>query len=242
MTISLEELRELYLSCVADRRPEDRDHCPVPEDIDRCLRGSAKKRKKKKLVEHITRCAFCLEEFLFVLETLKQEKELLVELKRSCGPPPARTRKIRERTAAYFRPRRTFPPRLGRKAQTAAAAAALLIAAGTFYFSMNRRPGFRSPDVASVRLIRPVRRKVTGSGLLFRWRELEGADHYIFELFDASLLPIWKSPRISGGSVELPPHIAESLAPGSTFFWYVAGFTAEGQKIESPLTPFTIKK
>lgn len=244
MKIRLDELRERYVSCITDRTSVNRENCPSPEEINDCLRGSATKRKKNRLVEHITHCSFCLEEFQFVLEARRQETELKKGIERRYGLPSFRIRKSKEKNAEYFRLRRKILPFSVKKTRLTAAftAVVLLTVAGTLYFSLNRKQSFRTPGQQIIKPIHPINKKVIKTSLLFRWKKQEGIEYYIFELFDETLFPLWKSPKILKNSIQLPPPVADKLVPGSTCFWFVTGFSTQGQKTESPLTPFIIKK
>jgi hypothetical protein len=244
MKIRLDELRERYVSCITDRTSVNRKNCPSPEEINDCLRGSATKRKKNHLVEHITRCSFCLEEFRFVLEARRQETELIKGIEKRYGLPSFRNGKFKEKNAEYFRFRRKILPFFVKKMRLTAAitAVVLLAVAGTLYFSLNKKQSFRTPKQQIIKPIHPVNKKVIKTSLLFRWKKQEGAEYYIFELFDETLFPLWKSPKILNNFIQLPPPVADKLSPGSTCFWFVTGFSAQGQKTESPLTPFFIKK
>ena len=244
MKIRLDELRERYISSITDRTSVNREDCPLPEEINDCVRGSASKRKKDRLVEHITHCSFCLEEFRFVLEAQRQETELTKGIERRYGLPSFRIRKIKEKSAEAFHLRKKILPFSIKKPWLTAAltAVVLLIAAGTFYFSLNWRQSFRTPDQQIIKPIHPINKTVIKTSLLFRWKKQEGTEYYIFELFDETLFPLWKSPKILKNSIQLPPPVADKLVPGSTCFWFVTGFSTQGQKTESPLAPFIIKK
>jgi hypothetical protein len=234
MKIRLDELRERYVSCIADRTPRKRECCPSPEIFTSCLRGSASKKQKNRLLDHLTCCSYCLDEFQFVLATLRQEKKLNSEI----------DRRLSSQDSMSFSLRESFKLLLSRKkALTAAlAAASLTIVAGGLYLILHEPLRFRTPMQSSIKLIQPVNQKVSKTSLFFRWREKDGADHYIVELFDETLYPLWKSPRLYGDTAQFPPQLANRLIPGRTYFWLVSGFTAQGQKVESPLKPFQIKK
>jgi len=243
MKISLDELRERYVSCITDRTSDTRENCPSPEEIHACLRGLASKKAKSELVEHITRCSFCLQEFHFILEAQRLETELIEGVKKKIGLPSSRTMPFGEERNGRSRfARRSLHLSLKNPSRAVALAAFLLvIAAGTLYVSLYRNQSLRTFNQNTIRPIRPVDKAVRRTPLTFRWKKQKGAVYSIVELFDETLSPLWKSPKIPGNTTELPRQITDSLVPGSTYFWYVSCLTVQGQKIESPLMPFSIK-
>jgi hypothetical protein len=76
--------------------------------------------------------------------------------------------------------------------------------------------------------------------LIFRWEEIPQVDYCILEIFDDSLLPYWKSPRISGTSYQVPAVIDAKMPKNKKYFWVLTAFLKNGTKVESSLEEFRL--
>jgi hypothetical protein len=108
----------------------------------------------------------------------------------------------------------------------------------TKWWGSGDRPAERGRLSGQVRLITPGQEASIRTSLIFRWEPVTLSDHYVIEVFDDSLLPLWKSPQISGTSWELPTSVKEKMATGRTYFWMLTSFSASGLRVESSLEEF----
>jgi hypothetical protein len=98
---------------------------------------------------------------------------------------------------------------------------------------------YRAGSLAKVVLLQPVGEKTTRSSLIFRWQDVPSSDYYVFELFDESLQPVWKSERISQSRFIPPSDLLDKLAAQSRYFWMVTAF-GRGEKTSSSLEDFIL--
>jgi hypothetical protein len=99
----------------------------------------------------------------------------------------------------------------------------------------GRQPG-------QIQLIFPVRGERTRMPLVFRWEGTPRAEYYLLEIFDRSLLPLWKSPRIEGLLYELPSEAADIVKKNELYFWTITACLTDGTKMESSLEEFTTRE
>ena len=234
MKINLQGLRDLFQSYISESTQMNRKDCPSPEILSGCLQGQASKKNKNRVIDHISQCRFCLEEFQFILEIEREKKKLIQKISHHFfGHSKKR------RAKAYF-------PFLKKSWNLAfyAAGTILVVAAGlALYIIINGglEKKFRGTNVEYIKLINPVHKKTVKAPIVFHWRKIESAEYYILELFDNTLLPIWKSQKIPENKIQLPKDIKESLSPGKNYFWFITGFFPGDRKIESSLEQFEIK-
>ena len=244
MKIHLDELRAQYAANIMDRTSLNRTHCPSSLEINECLRGTTSKKAKNHLAEHFTNCCFCLEEFQFVLEIQRHEREMTQEIGLRYNLHSHRLQKPAGKIVAFAQIRESLRVFRVKKVRFWASVTAilLLLASGTLYVSRNWRQAFRSSDLEIIKPLHPIQKKVRNAPLHFRWRNWDQSEYFIVELFDETLYPLWKSPKLLRNSVRLPINIEEKLSPGASYFWFVTGFTVQGKKVESPLIFFQMKK
>lgn len=220
MKTDIEGLRELYKSRILDQTRIERQSCPTPEELSASLRGRTSHKKKQEIVEHLTRCYFCTQEFQFILETQRYEKKLIQD--------------FGIKGIQVFLKNWTY-------ARAATAVFLVLALSASLYIAISGRQKFRGVKIRAIKLIQPGHKKTTVP-MVFRWRGLPNAQFYILELFDETLYPIWKSERIHKNEIQLPEEIAHTLSPDKSYYWFVTGFLSQDRKIESPLERFQIKK
>ena len=83
-----------------------------------------------------------------------------------------------------------------------------------------------------------MKRKYQKSLLKFRWVEIKDSDYYIVELYDETLLPIWRSEKIFNNEIDLPKQILDRLVKNKKYFWMLTAYFPDGKKIESRLEYF----
>ena len=245
MKIDTDGLKAAFRDYVRGQAPASIKDCPSPEKMVRLLRSGASDKEATAILDHITRCRSCFSEFEWVRDILRLEKNLVQELesslaKRADESSPGRVpvRKIRPRRPDW----RAFIPRMSWAAALLLAGliivSAVVLKTGLFHTSEE----YRSPSSAGVKLVEPTRVKVVRSGLVFRWEKVRNCQHYILELFDQALAPIWTSGPIPEESAPLPGELADSLHIDEPYFWMVTAVLADGERISSPLARIVLKK
>jgi hypothetical protein len=119
----------------------------------------------------------------------------------------------------------------------------LVLAAGFVTLFQNKAPlTLRAPSVREnrgdeIQVLAPGEGIVSKSRLVFRWKTRGFVDHYILELFDDALSPVFRSPEIKGTFYSLPKDLAKRLS-SQRYFWMISGFTLSEKIIESRLCQF----
>jgi hypothetical protein len=93
---------------------------------------------------------------------------------------------------------------------------------------------------SDIQLIEPLNSGFEMSQLIFRWKEFEKADSYIFELFDDSLKLIWKSSKLKEAKYAPPSEMIHKMAPSHSYFWMITAVIKNGNVRESALAHFFI--
>lgn len=237
MKTNLDTMRKLYQSKIVESAQMDRKNCPSPKIIAECLQGQSSKRIKKNLIEHITSCRYCFEEFQLILEIQREEKKLIQKLNEFFIEHSKKKGAKRKRIYfPFFQKSRIW---------AFSACTVLVLGVGLalyIIFIGELKPKFRGTDIGHIKLIQPVQNKTTKTPIVFHWGKLENAEYYILELFDEKLFPIWKSQKNRENKILLPVNITETLSPGKSYYWLITGFVPGERKFESSLEQFQIKK
>lgn len=243
MKITSDELKQAFKSNIQRHVPPSRKRCPSKESILSIFENSLSSRKKDRIIDHVVKCAYCHQEFELFLglsreegKTAKEISEWLREKDRESVPArkPAKIRSI------------IFFPWAGRRNiwKLAAISIAFLI----FTFSLisirtilkSKLNEERGKIRDQVRLISPAQGQAVTRPLIFRWTKVIKAEFYQLEIFDATLLPLWKSPPVTGLSLALPPELETAIKENEVYFWMVIAVLPGGMTRESPLERFIL--
>lgn len=229
MKIDIDGLKASFRDSVREKAPSSFKDCPSPQKIVRLMRSGSSDKEATEIIDHITRCRSCFSEFEFVRDVVRQEKEILPEFGRlflSMAKGPAQRKEPGWRA---------FMPRLRW-------AAALFLVGVIIMAAITLKPGlfrpsekYRSLPRAGVELTEPAGEKVIRSRLAFKWERVQNSRHYIVELFDQALAPVWRSDAITEESAAPPREVADSLEAGRPYFWMATAVLADGERVSSPL-------
>ena len=219
MKIDDDQLKEYFRGYTASKRPLTRKGCPSPETVASSFEPSASVHKKKRIIDHISGCSLCHEEFIMLLEIQKRE--------------PDKVRAIRQersdRTSLW---------------QYACVLLGLGLVMMSFFVSVHQKEISiveRSAKTGLTLLDPKVDQSLSGP-LVFRWQGRSVSDYYILELFDDALLPIWTSDRVREHHIPIPPEVYATLQPGRSYFWMVTAFLQGTKTEESRLRRFIIHR
>lgn len=215
------DLKELFQGYVASKKPSSRQGCPSPEDIARSFEQSAPTKMKKEIVDHLSECSYCREEFAIALELRKS------------GPGPL-----------ALQPAGSGPVKTGRPAlwQMACLLLGVSLAFSSLVLMVHQREleEIRRTGESGLGLSFPRPGQTLSGPIVFRWQPTPDSDHYVLELFDEALLPVWTSGQIRDVQLSLPPEISAGLKPGKAYFWMVTAYSGEATMAESDLARFVI--
>jgi hypothetical protein len=238
MKINEADLKALFRSSIQGKIPQSRSGCPPIEIISRLFLETASESEKAKVIDHITTCSLCHEEFELFLNIRREEGRLIEGLKESLQPKRKYVRRIRD---LFSKSRQ----RLSWKYVSVPLLAALSLM--IVYFAarsiiIKSEQEDRGRSLGPIRLISPEHDVVNHAPLVFKWEELKPADYVIIEIFDESLLLVWKSQKIHDHLYELPLDAKERIKMDKHYFWMVTAVMPDGSKIESSLKEFVIRE
>ena len=229
MTIDPDRFEALCRAQVGFQKPTSRRECPSPKRMVRLLTSRCSAREGSKLIDHISLCSDCAGEFGFLTEAFRSERILVQDIKNWLG------------SSRGAESRRPYSLRYSW------GLASLLAAFFIVGFLVLRLVVLRSPEryraapEARVALLEPVEQKVSRQSLVFRWHPVQGVEHYIVEVFDETLSPVWKSLPLLETRIVPPDQLARGLVPQKSYFWLVSAYFPGGDKWLSPLEEFTLK-
>jgi len=233
MKINHNALTRIYKDFVIEKIPLSRKNCPPQKNLINFFRSKLSEKQKLKIIDHITHCGYCFQEFEFILKTLRIEKNLIekndtVFRAKKDASVPRRRQKI-------------FFPILSWRYISFLFGVVIIISAVIILANIEKSE-YRGTNLNQLHLIEPINRKYSKSSLIFKWHAVNDSKYYIFELFDQTLYPIWKSQKIFKTYALLPHEVVNVLKEHKTYFWMVTAYLNlnEKKKIESHLEKFTL--
>ena len=230
MNLKDEELRGLYRSYVSMRTSGSREGCPSPETLLSFFVSRSKTRKKLKIVDHLTNCSACAREFDLLLEIQRYQDQMVPKVREAADPERLFTTRLGTLRA------------IGRfwKISPIVAGAIFVIASLLIVIRESGRPvGVRATS-SSIVLVQPDTIHPASFPLIFKWAEVKGAETYVLELYDETLLPIWKSPEIPSPPAKMPEDLSSRLQPNKPYYWMITAYHKKEKLAESGLTRFII--
>jgi hypothetical protein len=230
MDLNDDELRRLYRSFVMAKTPGCGAECPSPEELVAFFDPSAPTSAKLRTIDHLTSCSMCAREFEFLLELNRRQDSIFGRSPKTMasGEPGFPRPGLRQRMSPVWR------------LSTVLAGAILFIASLTVIIHYwERFEGARAPSFV-VTLMQPNQNHPAAFPIVFKWRKFNGADSYVIEIYDETLLPIWKSPKCLSTQCALPSDIASRLLLNRPYFWMVTAFHEKAKLAESELVQFIV--
>lgn len=238
MKIKFDRLSQIYLSYIIKATPLTRENCPPVEILSESLLGKISKKNQKLLIEHISQCGYCLAEFQFILEVKKENKKLIQKISYLLSE---KSEKKQSKKIGY---NFTFFHKMWNWAFLTTGIILIAVSGLVLYVLINGglKQQFRGTSIDHIKLIQPVNNTKSKIPVRFNWKKIENSEYYILEIFDDTLLPIWKSPKTSENRILLPKDISETLVPDKIYYWFVTAFLHGDKKIESSIEPFRLIK
>jgi hypothetical protein len=221
------KVRRIYMAYVSSKVRASRTECPPVRELREAFEAKTRRRAKNRVVDHISKCAHCAEEFQFIHGMRTRERELAEEIR-------GIARNGRSFEIAHPLPIWSYTAVLG--------VIAILIA-GVFTL---KRPHLndagRNKPVLIPEVLAPSGHIEIDPQLLFKWRPVKGAASYVIEIYDASLRFIWESPPIATTAAILPAQLWELLAAETDYFWSISAYDSEGKIGESRFEVFSFDR
>jgi hypothetical protein len=231
MTIKDDELRRLYGEYVRGRMSGDRKACPDPEVLMQIATPGTKARNRKAILDHIGGCPDCSSELRLILDICREGEVLSSRL--------APTRKSRSLIGS----RSSWPSLPSTFVRFAFAFLGAAVTIISLYVLVHPPP---KPDEMrsgrpSIGLNAPIGDLSSSAPLLFEWKSLPGADHYILELYDEELLPVWTSEELAETRFLLPGDVARRLSTDRPYYWLVTAYSGMEKIADSDLVHFVLR-
>ncbi len=223
-------LKEAFQASAASQQPRDRKRCPSLETIAGSFEPGASKRIKKLVVDHLSECPCCREEFKLYND--------LQQLHRTLHQSEAEGPRIE---SLYIPPGDGHP-----NTRPLWSYASILL--GLAFISSVLLLFFQSTDISVIQrnqskvviLTHPQSSHDISEELTFRWKELPSAQEYVLELFDETLLPLWTSPRIQNHQFKPPSELNRKIEAGRCYYWMITAYSGPVKTGESKLTKFVV--
>jgi len=212
-------------------RPLDRGHCPSLEALAESFEPGASKRNKKLIVDHISKCSYCREEFELYHDLQQLHLALRQNERESCIDP----------LDVPLKAGHTITRQLWSYASILLGLA-LISSVLLLFFDRTDISEIRQTPSTAVMLVYPQSSHDISEELTFRWKKLPSAQDYVLELFDDSLLPLWTSPRIQGLQVRLPSALNQMIEAGRSYYWMITAYSGPMKTSESKMTHFVVVK
>lgn len=224
MTLRDDDLKRLYRSYVARRSRPDRKACPSWKELSDFFENRTRRKKKLKIVDHVTSCSACAEEFEFLRQVRQLGKHIAQVAERQRPPSPSG----RVGVSILWR--------------YSSVAAGVMLALASLAIIIQRwsNPGMTRAAPSAVILTIPNQTHPASFPLTFEWKKFQGAEVYILELFDEALLPVWKSSETELTHLALPEGIGIRLPLNRRYFWMITAYRGGERTAESALVPFVL--
>lgn len=229
--MKIDNLRELYHAYVVSITSSYRDDCPSPEAILKTIRTNRSFRKKKALIEHISKCSYCADDFLALLRS-----EYLI-----C-PYLSDLTKYAQKSNLIFKPnRRPFLSPILVKYASIIIGFMLLFFSSLIIVKIETASDILRSKADTVRLIYPDNIHNLSRPLVFQWAEYPTTEYYILELFNETMSTIWTSPANTEISYFLPYEIFKKLEKNKSYYWMISAFSNTQKIAESNLGWFSTR-
>ena len=231
MKIGNEDLQRIYQAHVAGKGQESREACPSLDFLRKSFDPTSTRVEKDAIVDHISQCPSCAQEFDFLRQLSDREWELAQKLDGIRGSRHGGRFILRKALSAVS-------PRFEKRYATV-----FLLVIGMIAGVLMLRHGLGRNDGRGkmpppLGLIQPLGRVPAASSLIFKWEPLPGPAAYVIELYDEALNQIWEGAKITVSASTLPASAIGMLARNRTYYWAVTAYDQNGNKRESGLRSF----
>jgi hypothetical protein len=116
----------------------------------------------------------------------------------------------------------------------------LLICSVTVIYQKWGHVGETRTTASSLTLIQPNQDNPAKLPLIFKWKPVEGADYYALEIFDETLVPVWKCAEIRSPYFAMPAVSSGWLKFNKPYFWMTIAYRNKEKLAESDLARFVV--
>jgi len=230
MKIESDDLKKFYQGYVSSKYPDSRNTCPSSMALFDSFKSSTSLRHKKNIIDHITDCSFCREEFGLILELNKYQTSSTSIINELSPTAYTTDKQLAANTGRHFIWR------------YACFLFGLILIFSAYFLIVKHISLLEVTRTTEQRilLISPAHVHTFPRPLIFRWQKQSASQYYILELFDNSLLPVWTSQKIANVQIQLPAGFLSHLHSGNYYFWMITAFSGTQKISESELRRFLV--
>jgi len=244
MKIKDKDLKILYKAHTITKSSPTREDCPSPEEFLHFFRSKKSKKTSAEIIDHLSKCYYCLQEFKLVSETLVQEEELNQEIKKILDLDNSRSDAKKRKNSVFLTLKKWWilcSSRFSWKYASIFSSTLLFIfIVSILIIKISEKQEYRGAMSSGINLIEPINKRYSKSILIFKWSEMKDSEYYILEIFNDTLYPIWKSNKILKEETHLPAEILNKLIGNRKYYWMVTAFSYKGDKVESRIERFSV--
>ena len=230
------EIKKYYEDFLENKPSPTRKKCPPPGKLVKLLRLELPEKKRNEWIDHVADCSSCAREFRSIHEILKEEgifdrkmaNMVLLQDQNQAGK-------------SNFVKDFLLHPSWGLRAAFLAVFFVIL-SSGLFFVLKTKKPVTERDSILQVSQLVPDEKTLTLAELVFQWEAVPDSAFYTVEIFDDSLRHIWQSERVLTNRLVSSIELKGMLEEGHTYLWMVTSSLENGNRIESGLAKFILKK
>lgn len=230
------EIKKYFEDWLENKPSSTRKKCPPPGKLVKLLRLELPEKKRNEYIEHIAGCSSCAHEFRSIHEILKAEN--------SFNHKMANMVSLQDHSqAGKSNCVKDFLWHPSWSLRTALLAVIVVILASPLFFVLKtKKPVTERDSIIQVSRLAPDKKTLDLDKLVFRWEAVPDSVYYTVEIFDDALRPIWQSERVQINRLVLSVELKGILQESQTYLWMVTSLLENGNRAESGLAKFTLKK
>jgi len=227
-------IKKLYYHYLEDISDKSRDQCPSPKKLLKSIRQSLSKKKIGKIIRHMSRCIHCSKEFELLLKIVREEKNIENRIGQALNANYIETRASHRKPIGFPLIKTTYV--------VIATTLSIVIFVSLYIFKFQNQYQYRRARASPLQIEYPRDSRLLKSGLYFRWNDISEIEYYVIQIFDDTLISIWKSPKIKDNVLIPSKALLTKFQKNTQYFWMVTAYDSKGRGIESRLEDFIIKR
>ena len=230
------EIKKYYEDFLENKPSPTRKKCPPPGKLVKLLRLELPEKKRNEWIDHVADCSSCAREFRSIHEILKEE-DIFNRKMANVVSLQDQSRAGKSNFVKDF----LLHPTWGLRAALLAVIFVIL-SSPLFFVLKTKKPVIERDSILQVSQLVPDEKTLALAELVFQWEAVPDSAFYTVEIFDDSLRHIWQSERVLTNRLVSSIELKGMLEEGHTYLWMVTSSLENGNRIESGLAKFILKK
>lgn len=182
----------------------------------------------------MSRCIYCSKEFELLVKIVREEKNIKNRIGQALNTDYIKTKTSHRKSVGFSL--------IQTKYVVIAATLSIVIFVSLYILNFQSQYQYRRARASPLQIEYPRDSRLSKSKLYFRWNDVSEIEYYVIQIFNDTLIPIWKSPKIKD-NVFIPSKAQLTKFQKNTrYFWMVTAYDSKGKEIESRLEDFVIKR